>query len=101
MTRQYLKRGIYTTCGIAMGFPLLCLVIMGFGFDGKCGGFFPGVSASRACSLGDYLTGDVLAIAMVVAVTAWPLILAILILPPALGYWMDRRKEDHAARLRP
>ena len=97
MTRKYFKRGIYVTFAIAISLALLILVIMGFAFDGKCGGFFPGVSAPRACSFWNYMAGDVVAIAMVVAITVWPLGLAILILPPAVGYWLDWRKQAHAA----
>ncbi|MEO7728970.1 MAG: hypothetical protein ABIS45_17090 [Burkholderiales bacterium] len=97
MTRKYFKRGIYVAITIAICLALLYLVITGFAFDGKYGGFFPGVSAPRSCSFWHYMSGDVLAIAMIVAITGWPLMLAIVILPPAVGYWLDRRKRDYAA----
>jgi hypothetical protein len=76
---------------------LLCLTIaysvdMVISFDGKCGGFFPGMSARRPCSLWQYAMGDMLAIAMVLAITYWPVVLILLILPSFVGHLFDRRK---------
>jgi hypothetical protein len=61
-------------------------------YDGKCGGFFPGMSARRPCSLWQYATGDMLAIAMVLAITYWPVVIMLLILPFFIGYLFDRRQ---------
>jgi len=59
---------------------------------GKCGGFFPGISSRQPCSLWEYARGDMLAIAMVLAITCWPVILALLVLPPFIGHLYDRQQ---------
>jgi hypothetical protein len=33
---------------------------------------------------------------MVLLITYWPLMLALLIVPVAVGYWIDRRGSRHA-----
>jgi hypothetical protein len=65
-------------------------------YDGKCGGFFPGLSVRRPCSLWQYATGDMLAIAMVLAITYWPAVLMLLVLPPLVGHLFDRRLSHRA-----
>jgi hypothetical protein len=97
MKRPNLLRGVYVACGI-----LLCLLIAFvasaiFGYDGLCGGFFPGVSAPKACSFWGYMSGEMLVIAMILMITFWPLVLALLVVPPAVGYWFDWRRTRRAA----
>jgi hypothetical protein len=97
MRRPNLRRGVYVACGL-----LLCIAIVFgasavFGYDGMCGGFFPGVSVRKPCSLWGYVSGDMLVIAMILMITFWPLVLALLVLPPMLGYWIDRRGTRHAS----
>lgn len=97
MTRSNLRRGVYVSGSI-----LLCMVIVfavgaAFGYDGLCGGFFPGLSARRSCSFWAYMSGDMFVIALIFMLTFWPLVLALLVLPPILGYWFDRRGARRAA----
>ena len=62
-----------------------------FSYDGLCGGFFPGLSGRTACPLWAYMSGDAFAVGMILLVTLWPLVVALLVLPPIVGYWFDRR----------
>jgi threonine/homoserine/homoserine lactone efflux protein len=99
MRRSNLRRGVYVACGV-----LLCIAIVFgasavFGYDGFCGGFFPGLSVRKSCSLWGYVSGDMLVIALILTITFWPLVLALLVLPPMVGYWLDRRvARDGAAQ---
>jgi hypothetical protein len=43
----------------------------------------------------DYIFGDMVAIAMIFAVIYWPVILALMVLPPIVGYLLDRRASRH------
>jgi hypothetical protein len=80
------------TCGLLLCLAIAYSVEILISFDGKCGGFFPGTSTRRACSLWQYATGEMLAIAMVLAITYWPLVLMLLIFPSLIGYLLDRRQ---------
>ena len=71
------------------------IVDMVIAYDGKCGGFFPGISARQPCSLWEYAKGDMLAIALVLAITYWPVMLALLVLPSLIGHLYDRRHLHH------
>lgn len=80
------------TCGMILFITIVYVVDMMISYDGKCGGFFPGLSARRPCSLWQYAMGDMLAIAVILAITYWPVVLALLILPSFLGHLIDRRQ---------
>jgi hypothetical protein len=84
------------------GALLLCVALifalrMGFSYDGKCGGFFSEVSAHRPCSLWSYMTGDVLAIAVVLGLTYWPLVLVLIAVAIVVGYFFGRRGRHSGA----
>ena len=97
MRGRYLKRGMYITCGMLLCMVIVGVVTMGLGYDGKCGGYFPGLSVRRSCSFWNYLSGDALVIAMIMAVAFWPAVLALSVLPPFVGYLFDRRAKRNAA----
>jgi hypothetical protein len=88
---------VYIACGILLCVAIISVVSLGLAYDGKCGGYFPGLSVRRPCSLWEYVSGDMSAIAMVLVVAFWPLVLALLVLPPLVGYWFDRRARRNAA----
>jgi hypothetical protein len=95
MRRPNLRRGVYVTFGICLCIVIAFAVAAAFGHDGLCGGFFPGLSVRRPCSLWEYVSGDMFAIALVLVLTYWPLLLVTLVLPPMVGYWIDRRGMHH------
>jgi len=97
MARPNLRRGVYVTCGMLFCIAIAFVASAAFGYDGFCGGFFPGVSAPRQCSLWGYLSGDMLVFALILTITFWPAWLALLVLPPIVGFWIDRRGTRHAA----
>jgi hypothetical protein len=97
MRRRYLLRGVYVSGGLLLCVAIIAVVNLVIAYDGKCGGYFPGLSARRSCSLWEYLSGDMVAIAMVVLVALWPLVLTLLALPPLVGYLLDRRARRNAA----
>jgi hypothetical protein len=98
MSGTNLVRGSYVACGILLCMAIAFVATAAVGYDGLCGGFFPELSVRKPCSFWGYLSGDMLVIAMILMITFWPLVLALLVLPPLAGYWMDRRATHHAAR---
>jgi hypothetical protein len=97
MMRRNLLRGAYVACVILLCVAIVSAVNLGLSYDGKCGGFFPGLSARRPCSFWEYFSGDMVAIAMILVLAFWPLLLALLVLPPFVGYLLDRRRKRNAA----
>jgi hypothetical protein len=91
MRRPNLRRGVYVACGILLCIAIVFVASAVLGYDGLCGGFFPGLSTRKPCSLWGYLSGDAFVIAMILMINLWPLVLASLVLPPVVGYWIDRR----------
>jgi hypothetical protein len=97
MSRRYLLRGMYVAGAMLLFVAIVSVVNLGIAYDGKCGGFFPGLSVRRSCSLSEYASGDMLVIGMILLAAFWPLLLALLILPPFVGYLLDRRARRNAA----
>jgi hypothetical protein len=97
VSRLYLRRGAWVACGILFCIVIVFVVLTGFSYDGKCGGFFPGLSVRKPCSFWEYVSGDMLVIAMIMGTTFWPLVLALLVLPPVAGYLLDRRGQRRPA----
>jgi hypothetical protein len=90
---RYLWPGVAIACGTALCLAIVFLAGAGMSYDGKCGGFFPELSMRRPCSFWGYLSGDVLAIALIVGVAYWPLVL-ILTLAVAVIYFLNRRRNQ-------
>ena len=95
MRRRYFLRGVYVACGIFLLVAIVLLVRIGITYDGNCGGFLPALAGPRPCSLWEYVSGNLLLLALLLGATYWPLV-AVLFLPPFVGYLFDRRGKDHA-----
>jgi hypothetical protein len=78
--------------GIFLLIAIALLVRIGFSYDGQCGGFLPWLAGPRPCPLWEYVAGNMLLIAVLLGATYWPLALALLLLPPVVGYLLDRRE---------
>lgn len=83
--------GLYLAGGLVLCSAVVFFVRMGFAYTGSCGGYFPGVSSPRPCSFGEYVVGDVAVIGLLLVLTYWPLALTALVVPPSVGFWLDRR----------
>jgi len=53
--------------------------------------FFPWLAGPKPCSIWEYVAGNMLLFAVLLGATYWPLVLALLFLPPIVGYLFDRR----------
>ena len=93
MRRRYFLRGIGVTCGMLLCVALIYLVYLGFSYDGKCPVFFYTVSRSppKACTFWEYVSEDMHMMALLMGAAYWPFVLALLVLPPFVGYLLDRR----------
>jgi len=87
-------RGVYVAGGIVLCIAIVLLVQIGFSYDGKCGGFLPALAGPRPCSVREYMAGNVLLYALLLGAAYWPLALALMFLPPFVGYLLDRRAKD-------
>jgi hypothetical protein len=92
-----LFRGVYIAGAVLLCVAIIFALRMGLSYDGKCGGMLPEVSAQRPCSLWSYMTGDVLAIAVVVGITYWPLLFILIVAAVLLGYFFGRRARHGGA----
>jgi hypothetical protein len=97
MRRRYFLRGVYVACGIVLFIVIVLLVQIGSSYEGTCGGFLPALAGPRRCSLWEYVLGNALLFVLLLGATYWPLVLAILFLPPLVGYFFDRRAKGHAS----
>jgi len=95
--RRYFLRGVYIACGVFLCVAIALVVQAGLLYDGKCGAIFPALAGPKPCSFLDFVVGNVLWIGLVLGVVYWPLFLALLGLPPFVGYLIDRRAQNHAA----
>jgi hypothetical protein len=89
-----LLRGTYFAGAIVLCAVIVSLILMGLSYNGRCGGFFPELSAPRACSFLGYMFGDVVAISVIMISTFWPIVVVVLIVPPFVGYLLDRRSSS-------
>lgn len=89
--RRYFVRGMYVTCGILLCTAIALLVQIAASYDGKCGGFFPGLAAPRPCSFLEYVGGNFVLLVVILGTAYWPVLLALVFLPPLVGYLYDRR----------
>jgi uncharacterized membrane protein YhaH (DUF805 family) len=90
--RRYFLRGVVVAGILAVCIAAASLILMGSSYNGKCGGFFPGSSAPKPCSLMEYMFGDVVAISLILLGSFWPVLLVLLSVPPLVGYLLDRRR---------
>jgi hypothetical protein len=97
MRRRYFLRGVYVACGIVLFIVIVLLVQIASSYEGTCGGFLPALAGPRPCSFWEYVLGNALLFVLPLGATYWQLVLAILFLPPIVGYFIDRRAKGHAS----
>jgi hypothetical protein len=91
--RRYFLRGLCVAFATFLCIAIILLVQIGFSYDGKCGGFFPGLAAPRPCSFWEYVSGSAVLYTLILWDIFWPLVLALLFLPPFVGHLFDRRVD--------
>jgi hypothetical protein len=95
--RRYFLWGMCWALGAPLVMAIVFAIVLGSSYDGKCGGFFPGLAPAAPCSLWAYMAGDVLLFALLFWNVYWPLVVALLALPALAGYLLDRRGKHRAA----
>src|SRR5215510_4832244 len=88
--RRYLWWGVYVSCGSVLCVAVVSLVGSTMSYHGECGGLIPWLAGPRPYSFWDYASFN-LNLFVVLSVTYWPVVLGILLLPPLVGYLLDRR----------
>lgn len=89
--RHYLRRGLYVTLAILLCVALVLLVRIGLSYDGICTSAIPEVGAPTPCSFWQYVSRNTILFGLILAAVYWPLLLVIVLLPPLIGYLIDRR----------
>ena len=97
MRRRYFLHGLYVASASFACIAIILLVQIGASYDGECGGLLPALAGSRVCSFSEYVLGNLLLFALLLATEYWPLALALLFVPPFAGYLLDRLARDDAA----
>ena len=99
--RRYVVWGAWAAFAAPLLAAIVIAVVLAFSYDGKCGGMLPWLAANHPCSFLDYVFGNLTLLALIFWVEFWPMIIVVLALPVAVGYWLDRRDERDAAPLTP
>lgn len=90
--RVHFRRGVYFACGAVLLIAIGALVYLGISYDGTCGGFLPALAGPRPCPFGEYALGILLLYALLPGAAYWPYVVAVLLLPPLVGFLLDRRR---------
>jgi hypothetical protein len=86
-----LRLGVVVAGGLLLCATIALIAMLGYSYDGKCGGYIPGLSGPRPCSFVDFVSGSVVLYILLLGVHYWYLAIAIVVLPPLAGYLLDRR----------
>jgi hypothetical protein len=97
MKRRYFWWGLCGALAVLSFFAIVSVVQIASSYDGKCGGLMPFLAGPRPCSIWEYVSGAVLLSISILLGTYWPLVLALLVIPPSVGYLLDRRVHKRAA----
>src|SRR5215510_6331757 len=92
--RRYFWRAVYVSIGSVLCFAVISLVQSIMSYHGECGGLFPFLAGPKPCSFWDYASRDLMFSFAVLGVAYWPFVLGMLLLPPLVGYLLDRRAHD-------
>src|SRR5262245_28207435 len=92
-SRRYLWWGVSVSCGGVLCVGLVSLVRSTLSYYSVCGGLFPFLAGPTLCSFWDYASSDLRFWFAVLILAYWPPVLGILLVPPLVGYWLDRRQQ--------
>jgi len=97
VTRRYFWWGLGGTLAVFLCVAIGIVVQIAFSYDGKCGGLMPFLAGPKPCPFWEYVSGGAILALAILWGTYWPLILALLVLATAIGYFLDRRVRKRAA----
>ena len=89
--RRYLMRGVQIDLGVILLAAFALFLTLAWSYDGKCGGFLPFLSAAAPCSFSHYVFGGMAVYTLILGIEFWPFVLGALLLPPLIGFLIDRR----------
>lgn len=91
MKGRYFRLGVHVAWGLLLAVAIVFVIGIGLSYDGKCGGFMPGLAAATPCTFWSYMSGYLLLLTLILAANYWPLVVALLLVPPLVGHLLDRR----------
>ena len=90
--RHYFWWGVYVSGGSVLCVAVVSLVGSIMSYRGECGGFIPSLAGPKPCPFWDYASFNLI-LFVVLSIVYWPIVLGILLLPPLVGYLLDRRRQ--------
>lgn len=91
---HYALRGLYVALAVLLCSTLVLLVRIGLAYDGMCTSAIPEVGTPTPCSFWQYLSRNAVLLCLILAATHWRVVLATVLLPPIVGYVIDRRNRQ-------
>jgi hypothetical protein len=98
--RKYFLFGLFGPIAILAVASISIILDIAAGYNGKCGGFLPWLAGPKPCSFWEYVSGNSGAVFLIVWITYWPFLLALILLPPVIGLLVDiqlRHKSQKAS----
>lgn len=92
MSRRYLWWGILGGPALVGLGVLATLIAVALAYDGTCGGWLPFLAAPGRCSFREYFAGAAVLAIGVLWDGYWPVLLAVLIVPPFVGLLLRARR---------
>ncbi len=90
--RRYFWCGVFVSWGSVLCVAVVSLVQSSLSYRGECGGLIPALAGARPCSFWDYASFHLM-LDVVLSLAYWPFVLGILLLPPVVGYLLDRHGQ--------
>ena len=97
MRWRYSSWGLYGALALFSFCAIAIVVSVASSYDGKCGGLMPWLAGPKPCSFWEYISGNVLLVALILWEGYWPLVLALLVVPISVGYLFDRQAQKRVA----
>ena len=91
MSGRFFRWGLYGALAVPSLLAMVLVAESALSYQGKCGGLMPFLAGPRPCSFWEYASASLEFTALVLWDAYWPLIVLLLLIPPAVGYLLDRK----------
>lgn len=96
--RSYRRRGMYFSCSTVLCLAAALFLQSASGYDGTCGGLWPGLGASYPCSFSAHMSFWLPFAVGVYGMVYGPTLAGVLLIAPLVGCLLDRRGRASVAQ---